>query len=503
MRFSDSDLQGAAHGRRFCNQFLLGPEFVEALDGWQRFDVCCGLKLMAHPQLNVEQWVEGDRSLTVIGYLLDPYAPRQQNRQVLQGLMSRFTTIESLIAETARMGGRWVLIATRSDRATLFNDALGLRQVFYTVPGYRDGLWVMSQPGLLGWLKQLAPDPAARAFFDSYAVRSNPEHRMPGSATVFADVRHLLPNHSLDLATGDSSRYWPTRVLPERSLESGLAESIELLEGLMAALDSRFDWVLGLTAGYDSRVALAAAKALRQRLTAITVRQGDMPDTHQDIVVSARMAREAGIGYEVLHACPYMSGAFSRLFKENVFMAHDRYGPDAEAILDYSRATRVVVTGSGAEVAREPFRKRIDPNKARYTVRDLAFLQGMDDQPFLLAAFQDWLDGFDQSGPIHVLDLFSWEQSHGNWLAATQLEFDIAWRDIFTPFNCRALLECLLSVDRRYRGAPDYPLFQELIVGMWPELLREPINPDTRHRPAGVVRSLCRKTSKAVRHLFG
>jgi len=49
------------------------------------------------------------------------------------------------------------------------------------------------------------------------------------------------------------------------------------------------------------------------------------------------------------------------------------------------------------------------------------------------------------------------------WLAMVQLEFNLAWREINTSFNCRAVLTTMLSVPEEYRKAPDYDLFLKLI----------------------------------------
>ena len=499
MRFSEQDYQGSFSGDRFCHQFLLGPEFVDNLAGWQNVKVSESLMLMAHPELTVEQVTDGCKSITLIGYILDPGCPKKDNVGIIQSLLAGFSTIKQLISATARLGGRWVVIADDGEQVVLFNDALGLRQVFYTAPDYREGLWVMSQPGILAWLKELSIDDAALSFIDSYEVRNQAEYRWPGTATAFSEIIHLLPNHCLNLSTGKCRRYWPMAPIKARGLDEVVDEAIEMLQGLMDAAGSRFDLVLGMTAGYDSRIVLSASRSVLNKLSAITVRQGGMPDTHQDPVIAARLLGRLGIRHDIVRALPYMSAAFSKTFKENVFLAHDHYGPDAEAILDCYGRQKVVVTGSGAEVAREPFRKRIDSNKRHYTAQDLASLQWMGNNQFAVQSFQQWLDEFDESCGIHLLDLFSWEQSHGNWLAGTQMEFDIAWRDIFTPFNCRELLVCLMSVDEHYRSSPDHKLFKMLIEKMWPELMGEPINPQDGNKKHG-SRKVMRKTASAVKN---
>jgi hypothetical protein len=101
---------------------------------------------------------------------------------------------------------------------------------------------------------------------------------------------------------------------------------------------------------------------------------------------------------------------------------------------------------------------------------------------FAIKSFESWLSGLGEIYNYHVLDMFEWEQGHGNWLAMCQLEFDIAWKDLFTPFNCRRLLINFLSVNEKYRSYPKFELYRNLIMKLWPELLNVPINPHYKTR---------------------
>jgi hypothetical protein len=104
----------------------------------------------------------------------------------------------------------------------------------------------------------------------------------------------------------------------------------------------------------------------------------------------------------------------------------------------------------------------------------------VEGQPFALKHYQAWLESAAERQDVKLLDLFYWENSHGNWLAMTQLQFDIAWREILTPYNCRDVLEAFLTVDENDRVPPRYVLQRKMISGAWPELLDEPFNP---HEP--------------------
>jgi hypothetical protein len=99
---------------------------------------------------------------------------------------------------------------------------------------------------------------------------------------------------------------------------------------------------------------------------------------------------------------------------------------------------------------------------------------------------------------INLMDLFEWEQGCGSWLAATQLEFDIAWKDVITPFNCRALMEVMLSVPSRYRKGLKPVLFERIIQDLWPEILDAPINP--HKQPSSRLRRIVLSLGQLLRH---
>jgi len=258
------------------------------------------------------------------------------------------------------------------------------------------------------------------------------------------------------------------------------------MQNLVIAAADRFDdLVLGITAGLDSRLVFAAAKNLSNKIGYVTVRQGNMPDSHPDLGVPAALLGKLNLPHNIVHARPSMSPGFSELFKENIFLAHDHYGPDAEAILNSYNRRKAVITGSGAEVGRCPYRQKLlevtgnSSSELEITAEILAALDNKAGSEYAITHFREWLADAQVRHSVHILDLFSWENGHGNWLAMTQLEFDIAWREILTPYNCRSVLTTMLAVDETYRCYPEYRLAIALIGKMWPEALSEPINPGT------------------------
>jgi hypothetical protein len=222
-----------------------------------------------------------------------------------------------------------------------------------------------------------------------------------------------------------------------------------------------------------------------------------MSDDHPDLTIPDRLLSRLGLVHEAIRAEPTMTSEFRRRYDAAVYLAHEHYGPDAEVLARrFSRRT-AALTGSGAEVGRCSFRKDL-PLSGYRTIqpRHLARLQRMGREPFAIRHLAAWLSDAALRHNVKLLDLFEWEQGHGNWLAMTQLEFDIAWREIITPYNCRVVFTTLLGVDERYRRAPDYRLFRKLIGQLWPELLQEPINPQGRQTPFSTLRAAIRSLPK-------
>jgi hypothetical protein len=124
----------------------------------------------------------------------------------------------------------------------------------------------------------------------------------------------------------------------------------------------------------------------------------------------------------------------------------------------------------------------------------------MEDNIFVNRAWEKWLSGLRELYNIHILDLFYWEHWGGNFCAMTQAEWDIV-QEVFTPYNCRNLLMKMLSVDEKYRDH-DLPIFyRELSNKLWPEVLREPVNPKPQISNNKPIRSFMRYLLKKT-HLY-
>jgi hypothetical protein len=468
----------------FRNQFVLGPRYVEDFPEWQKIEITKNVFLTVHPALSVCRAGQGEKTVTLLGSVFDSENPEAGDTEILNGLLSRLTSFENVIACTNGCGGRWVLIVNDGEKLGLFTDAAGLRQVFFTDKEQTGELWCASQPGMIARLLSLRMSAGAVEFIDSFNVRSHKEFRWPGGGSPYNEVCHLLPNHFLDLKTGRCRRYWPEKPLAEISFEEGIDRVSGILPSLIKSAANRFDLAISVTAGIDSRLVLAASRGLENRVSYMTVRQIDKPEDHVDVTVPSVLLPQLGLKHDVVRSSFLIADNYLTVFKKNVALPHYIYVSDAFAIFKAYAQKKAVMTGGVSEIGRWSFRGQI-PRERRKNVSpaDLAKLQKVKGNPYAIGCFSKWLDGLGDIYNVDVLDLFEWEQGHGVWLANCYLEFDLAWRDIFTPYNCRDLLVTMLSVAEKYRKPPENRFHMELIARLWPETLGVPINPgETKKR---------------------
>jgi len=481
----------------FRRQFVLGPRFIAGLPNWKRLSVRATINITLHPDLPACQARKGGMSISLLGYILDPYRPQASDADIVERLLSDLEagrTAEAVIESTYPLGGRWVLVVDDGQTVLLFTDPVGYRQAFYSRSA--SGVWCASQPRLLADILRLRVDQEALAFIQAYR-RREPEYWWPGDSSLYKEVRHLLPNHFLTLQAGMPHRFWPDHELPAGTLERVVEENARLLEGLIQSAANRFELALTVTAGRDSRLLLAASKAFWHRLYCFTTMHWHLTSDHRDVQIPSRLLPRLGVRHHVIKCPSRMNKEFREIYEKNVSTARDAYGPIAQGLYESYPQDRVCMQGTAMPLTITPIKlRRLQEEAGKETgPATLAWLMerryGLPTgHEFALEALDRWSEGVDHSG-VDLLDLFYWENREGNWAAMSQSECDIA-QEAFVPYNCRLFLANALSVPEPLRAAPSYILHENLTRHLKPEVLIEPINPPHRHTAISTVREFLR-----------
>ena len=474
------------HRLLFRRQFVLGPRPLERFPSWRRIALTPSLHLTVHPDLPTCRAGNEDASIVLLGYILDPERPQDGDQDILRRLLLRLEgggTRESLIRLTFPLGGRWVLLAARGQDRWLFNDPCGYRQIFYAQPPAK-ALWCASQPALLAQVLPLEVDPEAQAFLREHRTKE-PQYWWPGDTTLYRGVRHLQPNHYLDLAAGASHRYWPEVDLSARPTEEVLVENARLLQGLIDSASRRFELALGITAGWDTRTLLAASRPIANRLYCFSLMYWGLTHNSPDIRVPARLLPRLGLAHHII-ACPsHASRKYADICRQSVTTAHSCYVPIAQGLQEGYPPERLCMHGTAMPIVNAPGRRRIRRLRPEVDLENidadiLAWMTGRED-PFAREAIRRWYAGIGDTN-VHVLDLFYWEDREGNWQAMGQAERDIA-QDVFVPYNCRTFLINALCVREADRCFPQRPFHKALMHRLWPQVLDEELNPPADPTP--------------------
>ena len=461
----------------FRRQYILGPRFIDQFTGWNKIKAGDTAYVTVHPDLPVTQVSHNQAILTVLGFLFDPYHPVADNHVIAQQLVQQAVDFSDIIRNTESLSGRWVILYSNGNELNCFHDPCGLRQVYYIQHG--NEFWAGSQPSIIteGAGLLLQKDPAAIAFMQSPQY-DKLERFWPGDGTMFTNLKHLLPNHSLNITTGTIKRFFPVNPIPKQSLEEAVPVAAALLKGSFAAAAKRYELLLPVTAGWDSRVLYAASKDVTNKTTYYIHQLDHLQDDNRDIVIPRKMLTSAGLPFNVVPAHEPMDPEFKKTFVQNVTHARPHLAKALGIYQNYKQFEgKLNITGNGGEIARSYY--YYFHHYRKLDGKTLAKFSKYNDIPYVIDAFDKTLADTRPAAAnsnISLFDLLYWEQRMGNWGSMYPAEQDIAIEE-FSPFNNRKLLITLLSVDRKYRMPPSYTLFKKLTEALWPETLEDPVNP--------------------------
>jgi hypothetical protein len=376
------------------------------------------------------------------------------------------------------LAGRFVLIIYKDNEYTFFNDACGLKMLFYTK--YKEELYAASQPLLLKLVCDVREGINHQEYYSSQYVKDTIEHFIPSGSSLYKNVHQLVPNHYLNSAKFIQIRYWPIKQLKKENMANSVDEFSNLLKKIMLAANKKFKLALTLTAGWDSRIILSSCKSIYKDVWYYTLQYRDLTLKSNDLKIPTKISSSLGLQHEIIDCRKPLDQKFVEVYINNTDIPHlNDWGKIAFGMLNSFPSEKIAVKGSCSEIGRcfyFPTGKHSIINSSN----DFLSLEYQwDNIDFIRERISEWFEevkdekvnfGYD------LYDLFYWEHRMGSWQAQSQLEWDIV-QDAFTPFNNRELLDIMLRIDPLLRCRPNYLLFKEAMKNLWPELLSEPINP--------------------------
>jgi hypothetical protein len=461
----------------YRRQFILGPKYIK-FAGWKREKISNNLFLTVHPDLEATKVRSRNNFIVLLGYILDPYNPSFNNLQIIKKIMDNAITADDIFDQVSSKGGRFVIIAKINNDFRIFNDAAGLRQIFYCKDS-SNHLWCASQPTIIAEQLNLKVNESIKKELFSTPLFSMPAiYYYPGSITLFNGISHLMPNHYLDFSTGACVRYWPIKRLNSFSVKKSLEISSTILCGLFEAACNRFNLALSMSAGYDSRLLLAASRNVKEKVYYFSHTRGT---NDYDVTIPAALLPRLKLKHHIIINSGKMEKKFKALLQRNVLTARMPQGSNAYAIHEHFKNENkewIIVQGIVSEIARRDLTSK--PRWPDFAIHGwtLAMLAKMYNSKLVVKEFSKWLQEAKKAKQfgVDILDLYLWEYAESGPSAMACSEYDIAF-ECFSPYNCRQLLENAVSLNIKYRIPPDYKFHVRLIKNLWPEVLELRINP--------------------------
>lgn len=458
---------------QFRRQFILSsnPEFK--FDFWKNVALDKNIFLSVHPDLEMSQSVLGDISLTMLGFALNPFVPEMTNQDVLDNVIRGAKSFDEVIKNTEALSGRWLIIYQDKQSFNIFHDPCGHRQVYYYCGNDMDVL-CGSEIAILKHFKKFDDNltPEIREVIDNPIFRAK-ENAWVGPETLFKDVMHLLPNKYLNVRAKSAVRFWPYKPIENIDLKTATNTSAEILKGTILAMAKRTKIAVAVTAGWDSRVLLAACKDIKDEVTYFISVMGDIDDDFYEIKVPKELLKKLNLPFYIQPCNDEIEPEFKEMIEKNVANARTHL-PKAKNIYKYHLDFdgMVSVNGNVSEIGRmciRPFKPQAIT--AQNIVKLGYFGYG---GTYFEKQFDLWLSEISdkcEQNNLNIYDMIYWEQRMGNWGAVYPTEQDIAI-DQLSPFNNRLLLTTMLSLDEKYRDYPNYTLHYEIIKKLWPETLQ-------------------------------
>ncbi len=458
----------------YRRQYFIGPRFVDRFKTWYRIKVGKSLYITAHPDLTVTTVKNNDAELALLGFMFDSENYRANNDDILHDIAKNSKSFNDVTKATYRYAGRWILIYTNKNESKLLHDPAGLRQIFYC--NQNSEIWCSAQPHILAELlgKGKKEDKDLHSFLESTAFELN-ERCMVGAESLYEDIYHLLPNHDLDLVNHSSSRYWPSEKIETVPIDEAVDQGSQILVELIKAANHRHKTAQIITAGWDTRVLLAASSSFKNNNFYFVHKLPNMDSTHEDIVIPKQIASNNNLNFNIIDCSEY-NNDFDKINTNNVFMVQS----DKKKLQYYNYFSqfenKLIISGNVS-----PLIKELHPTVDKVTAKNLARLLYFHNNKFAVKTISKWLEQsnwYSKKYNINIEKLFYWEIRFGQWAPMFNSELDIAVEE-FSPYNCRKLIYILLSTPSEFRTSPNHIAYNRIINKLWSELLDYPINPNS------------------------
>ncbi len=440
--------------------------------------------LYSHIDLKVTLYEKETLKIILLGDLFDYENPEFDNQAILEELHD--TDFEKIIPKTFKYTGRFVLICISAGQIFLMHDATATRKIYFC--HYDNKVYCASLPLLLAKITGISKTQIRdkQNFYASDAFKFLNNSNI-GNTTLYDDIFQLMPNHYLHLNETRTKRYWPNTKFEKMSLQDASIIGAEMIKGYMESISKRYEIMLPVTAGKDSRTLLCATKDIKDKVYYYINKEDTMKETSSDIRVPRKLLEELQLEFHVLDPYIPIEPEFKKIYFANNESASLKYLSMIHYYHKYF-PEKVNLPGNFAISGYDMYGK----DDSRLTAKILASFNHCERFDFALKYYGSWLEEakvLRKKFNVNLMIIFYWEERLANWGAQIQLEKDIAQEE-FNLYNSNKLITTFMSVDPTYVDRPNFELFKEIMRILWPEALNNVFNPSIKNSINAILNKL-------------
>lgn len=454
----------------FRRQFILSREQIAELSGWQCIHIAY-YYLYAHPDLEVTIEKDNETTLLLLGYLFDPENHKLNNQDILHILTKSTNSFSQFVQALKPYPGRYALLYFHDSNLYLIQDALAVREVYYyqTINKVVCG----SQPNILVKFAQpaisITSDPDILDFMQNDLPYVRNGRLWVGDTTSYEGIKHLLPNHYLNINSLTVKRYWPNKKLEYIDFDEAVKLAAKYLKGVFNAITYRYSVMMAVTSGIDSRSLLAASKDVQNKIYYFINKHKHLSNESADIKIPRQIFQRIEVPFHIHEVDNNVDEDFREIFLSNTWMAKDLMLPAIFNVYFKNHQNKLNLLGVG-ELGREYY----EPPPKNFNGYYLAWCLKYKKSKYAVNQCEKWLQetlNIAKQSNVDIMALFLWEVLLGNWGAVGNSESDIAIEE-FDPYDSHYIYEIMLSL-KKEQGDFFMGLYREL----WPELMTFRVNP--------------------------
>lgn len=409
-----------------------------------------GYRLYHNRETRLGMAGHAESGVIVLGTAVDPACP--------EGIEARLFTAwrsgeESLCRAVVPVVGVYVVVAYSKESLCILTDPGAMLGIYA-----RDGEFA-STPSLF---EKLERDESIDRVFRFGGT----DDWYPGSLTPFRGVRAILANHAVDVIKGTSRRFWPMEEPAALTYEEGLGRAASLIRSSMERLPSKGNVLLSLTGGYDSRVNLAAAKQILDRVECFTIVDEHVKACDREVPMA--LASRFGLRHRCIENRE-PGDDFLRLYQEiGAGLSAGGRLRVIGACEQLAEPGNIHVNGNLGAITKSFYWPNDSPRSVSIGVLAKEFAQ----RPACIHdGLEEWLGSVPPMSPTTVYNLMYLEQRGGRWMGIGETASQLFY-DSFTPFCSREVFECVCGMPRASQR--NGLILRGLVEVLWPDLLEVP-----------------------------